>query len=349
MRKLYILVVDDSRLMRRMIGDILAEMPQVGRIAFANDAVSAQSLLQAEQPDVMTLDIEMPDMNGIMFLDRIMAGCPLPVVMVSALTSAGAEASLTALEKGAVEVVAKPTGLDGMIRFRDELADAVTFAASAHVDGVTRGAIASRQVAEERPLAEPELIGIAASTGGVAALATILPALLLDFPPIVVTQHMPAPFVERLASRLQLRLSRDIAVAKDGERLRRGMIRFAPGHRHLLPMVGKKGLLCTLSDAPPPLGHTPSADLMFAAMARLGLPTIGVVLTGMGRDGTIGLSELHATGSSVIAQDRDSCVVYGMPRAAVEAGVVDEILPLSAIAARISTFWQPSVGKVAGQ
>ena len=347
MKKLYVLVVDDSRLMRRLIGDILAEMDGVGRVAFATDARSAQNLLAEERPDVVTLDIEMPDMDGITFLERLMAQKPLPVVMVSALTSKGAEASLTALEKGAVEVVAKPTGLDGMRKFRVNLNNAVTFAASARVDSRRSSPATTRMADARQALPEPDLIGIAASTGGVSALASILPMLSHDCPPVIVTQHMPAPFVERLASRLQIRLDHDIAVAREGERLHRGMIRFAPGHRHLIPTMRRGSIICQLSDVEPPQGHTPSADLMFSAMSRLKIQTIGIILTGMGRDGAAGLRELHDTGARTIGQDRESCVVYGMPRAAHEIGALDEVLPLSTIAARISTFWKPSSGRVA--
>ncbi|SOH92753.1 two-component system, chemotaxis family, response regulator CheB [Monaibacterium marinum] len=347
MRKLYLLVVDDSRLMRRLIGDILAEMQIVARVAFAPDAQAAGKLLAEEKPDVITLDIEMPDMDGIAFLEQLMARNPLPVVMVSALTSRGAEATLTALEKGAVDVVAKPTGLDGMRAFRADLAAAVSFAASAQVDRMSN--VDTEPVpAPRRALMEPELIGIAASTGGVSALASVLPALPENCPPVLVTQHMPAAFVERLARRLRGRLDRDIAVAQDGEVLRRNMIRFAPGHRHLVPKSSYNGLSCSLSDAAAPMGHTPSADLMFGGMARLGRPTIGIILTGMGRDGAQGLAQLREAGSVTIGQDQSSCVVYGMPRAAFEIGALDEVLPLAEIGARISIFWQPSLGKVAG-
>lgn len=347
-RRIDVLVVDDSRLMRRMIGDILAGMEMVGNVAFAPDALSARRQIVERRPDVITLDVEMPDLDGLKFLDQLMARMPLPVVMVSAITSRGAEATLRALERGAVDVVAKPTGLDGMQGFRGALVDAVARAAGARVGGGRAPApvVPLRPPPVSRAPRRADIVGIAASTGGVTALAAVLPGLPPDAPPCLVTQHMPAAFLTRLAARLRARLHRDVAVAREGERLEHGMIRFAPGHRHLMPLERDAGMVTTLSDMPAPMGHTPSADLMFEGIARLRRPALGIILTGMGRDGAAGLRAMRDAGAATMGQDARSCVVYGMPRAAAELGALDEVLPPEAIAERLSTFWQPSPRKV---
>ncbi|QPH52389.1 chemotaxis-specific protein-glutamate methyltransferase CheB [Pontivivens ytuae] len=340
-----IAVVDDSRFMRTLITETLSTLPEVEIVATAGTAAEAREVIRTHAPDVITLDVELPDMNGIALLERIMALRPTATVMVSAFTAAGTDATLAALELGAVDVVAKPDGSFGLMGFRAKLREKVLAAAAAHV-GYQPVPRAHATHYGSTTGTRPELIGIASSTGGVAALSRILEGLAEDTPPIVISQHMPANFVLRFAERMQTRCRPDVAVATDGEQLDVGMIRLAPGDLHVVPKMRPHGLVSTLSNAPPPCGHRPSGDVMFDAMAELDMVRCGVILTGMGRDGANGLLALRRSGGLCIAQDEASAVVFGMPRVACEINAVDEVLSLDAIAARLSTFSQPSGRKV---
>ncbi len=333
-------VVDDSRFMRTLIAETLSALPQVRLVGTAGTAAEARKVIRTHAPDVITLDVELPDMNGIALLDRIMSLRPTPTIMVSAFTAAGTDATLTALEIGAVDVVAKPDGSCGLAGFRDTLREKVLAAASARPGH--RGEAAAAKPARPASAGAPDLIGIASSTGGVAALSRILEELSEHTPPIVISQHMPVNFVRRFAERLQSRCRMDVRVATDGERIGPGMVRFAPGNLHVVPSAAPGGIVTGLSDAPPPCGHRPSGDIMFEAMVKLKLRRCGVILTGMGRDGARGLLALRRAGGLCIAQDEDTAVVFGMPRVACEIEAVDEVLSLDAIAARLSTFSQPS-------
>ncbi len=329
-----------------MIGDMLSAREEIRQISFAADVEAAERFLADRRPDVVTLDLEMPQTSGMTFLERLMRDCPLPVVMVSALTPRGGDASIAALECGAVDVVPKPTGLDAMDGFRHSLQEAVVSAAGAHADQALRTGGAVTTAAPDLGRVErPRLIGLAASTGGVGALSLLLPSLPPDAPPVLITQHMPGPFIERLVARLHLKFDRDIAVAREGERLRDGVIRFAPGHRDLIPVEGADGVSVRLE-----AGRTatsPCADRMFKAMSRLGGARMGAVLTGMGRDGALGALALRRSGGHVLAQDEATSVVFGMPRAAAELGGIDEVLPIEGIAAHLSTICKPLSRRVA--
>jgi two-component system chemotaxis response regulator CheB len=310
-------VVDDSLLMRMMVRDALEREGDIRVDGLARDTAEARRMIKECNPDVLTLDVEMPGMNGLEFLDKIMTLRPMPVVMVSSLTAQGADATLAALEIGAVDVAQKPSGRSEADQFGSTLREKVRMAAAA---GPWRRS----------------LIAIGASTGGVAALSRLLSELPHDCPPIVIAQHMPESYTGRFAGRLREQLGRDVAEARDGEAIGPGSIRIAPGNLHLeVSKIGGR-VVCGLRDGPAVSGHRPSVDVLFHSVAQaFGAVAVGAILTGMGRDGAIGLREMRRAGAYCIGQGPESCVVYGMPKAAQEISALDETREIDALPSRI--------------
>jgi two-component system chemotaxis response regulator CheB len=337
-------IVDDSPLMLRLLRSALEGQDDIQVVGMAKDAYEAREIIRAEDPDVVTLDVALPGMSGIEFLQKIMELRPMPVIMVSSLTAEGAETSLTALQIGAVDVVQKPCGADALAGFPALMQQKVRLAASARPAMARKAAeparVAGAAGSEARPArASRSLIAIGASTGGVGAISTLLSALPPSLPPVVIVQHMPKGYPERLASRLHQQLSIDVAEARDGEALRAGMIRIAPGHCHLTVAQRSGRIETVLSDLPPVSGHCPSVDVLFESVARaLGRRAMGIILTGMGRDGAIGLAAMRRSGAVCLGQGPDSCVVYGMPKVAREMGAIDEEVELYALPDRICHF-----------
>jgi two-component system chemotaxis response regulator CheB len=329
-----VLIVDDSALVRQLLTAVFADNPEFLVVGTAADPIIARDKIKSLNPDVITLDIEMPRMNGIEFLERIMRLRPLPVVMISTLTRDGADITLQALELGAVDYVAKPTTqlTESMADLKVEIQTKVRTAARARLRAgtrPTRPVIAPRMTMQTDRL----VIGIGASTGGVEALGTVLGGLSLPIPGIVIVQHMPPSFTGRFAARLNDQLPFDVFEACDGMRVESGRVIIGPGGRHLRIIGdGGGGLICRLDDSDPVSGHRPSVDVLFQSLAPLGRKAAGVLLTGMGRDGAEGLLAMRKAGALTIAQDQATSVVYGMPRAAVEIGAVGHELPLSRIA-----------------
>lgn len=338
-RRTRVVVVDDSRLMRSLLGRALEKEGDLEIVGLAADVSEARRLIRETDPDVVTLDVEMPGMNGLEFLEKIMTLRPTPVVMVSSLTAEGAETTLEALRIGAVDAVQKPSGPDPLGPFGEALRAKVRLAAQARV----RHAAPRSPRVSRRPPRGPAggarrcaIVAVGASTGGVAAISELFEALPRDLPPLVVTQHMPVGYTARFARRLAERLGRDVAEARDGEAIVPGMIRIAPGDRHLEVLSDGGRLRTRLSDADPVSGHRPSVDVLFASVARaVGPAAVGVILTGMGRDGAAGLRAMRAAGAACLGQSERTCVVYGMPRAAREFGAVEEELDLERLPARI--------------
>lgn len=327
-----VLVVDDSPTMRGLITAALRRDPEIEVVGSAADPLEAREAIKRLNPDVITLDVEMPNMNGLEFLEKIMRLRPMPVIMVSTLTQAGAEVTLAALELGAVDAVGKPSaGITAMEAFAD-LAAKVKVAARSNIRA-SGSAPPPRPDASYR--ANPDLVlAIGASTGGVEALLTILSSFPADCPATVVTQHMPATFTGSFAARLDKASAATVAEATDGAPLSPGHIYIAPGGEAHLEVSGAAPR-CRLVRADTVSGHRPSVDVLFRSVARLRRPMAGVILTGMGRDGAQGLLEMRQAGGRTLGQDESSSVVYGMPRAAFELGAVERQLPLNRLSAAI--------------
>ncbi|SOE18151.1 two-component system chemotaxis response regulator CheB [Hoeflea halophila] len=335
-----VLVVDDSPTMRGLIRAVLRSDPGIEVVGEAADAMEARSAIKRLNPDVITLDVEMPNMNGIEFLEKIMKLRPMPVIMVSTLTQRGAEATLAALEIGAFDCIGKPA--PGDPRPFAELAETVKAAARSqrHLpDPVAAGqpavaAPASATPSDYQPARK--IIALGASTGGVEALIAVLTKFPANCPPTVITQHMPATFTKSFAERLNRHCAPQVKEAEDGDRLEIGRIYLAPGGDRHMEITNSASPRCTLIEGAPVNGHRPSVDVMFRSVAKLaGRKAVGVILTGMGRDGAAGLLEMKKAGASTIGQNEKSCVVYGMPRVAHEIGAVDCQFPLNQIGEEI--------------
>ncbi len=329
-----VLVVDDSPTMRGLITATLRADPDIEVIGSAADPLEAREAIKALNPDVITLDIEMPNMNGLEFLEKLMRLRPMPVIMVSTLTHEGAEASVAALELGAVDCVGKPmSGYSVSVAFSD-LTEKVKNAARAHVRsgaGVVRSKSTRANYAPSR-----RVVAIGSSTGGVEALLTVLSGFPRTCPPTVITQHMPGTFTSSFAARLDKECDATVTEAYDGATLEPGRIYLAPGGEAHLEINGSTAMRCHLRESDKVEGHRPSVDVLFQSVARTaGANAVGVILTGMGRDGARGLKLMRDAGAQTIGQDSSTCVVFGMPRVAAEIGAVQVQLPIGAIGAAI--------------
>ncbi|AHG44063.1 chemotaxis protein [Rhizobium leguminosarum bv. trifolii CB782] len=329
-----VLVVDDSPTMRGLITAVLSSDPEVNVIGQAGDALEAREAIKRLNPDVVTLDIEMPNMNGLDFLEKIMTLRPMPVIMVSTMTHRGAEASLAALEIGAFDCVGKPA--PGELRPFGDLAEKVKAAAR------TQRQFSHPVAAPTPPPAVADfrvgrkIVAIGSSTGGVEALIAVLQKFPANCPPTVITQHMPPTFTKSFAERLNRLCAPVVQEATDGARLEIGKIYLAPGGERHLQVSNASAPCCRLVDRAPVNGHRPSVDVLFDSVAELaGRNAVGVILTGMGRDGAAGLLKMRHAGARTLGQNEKTCVVYGMPRVAHELGAVEQQLPLSAIGEEI--------------
>lgn len=356
MKEIKVLVVDDSSFMRKVIGDILGEVPGISVVARARDGVDCLEKMETIRPDVVTLDVEMPRKNGIDTLREIMDRFPTPVIMVSSLTQNGASVTMQALAMGAVDFVAKPSGAISlnMKDVGDDLIQKVLAAAGARSSlpgkpfktgfefsgGQAKMPIARGMIKPPMPGKRPKIVCVASSTGGPQALQQMLSALPGDFPlPVAVVQHMPKGFTASFASRLNDICSINVVEGYEGTHLRTGLAVIAPGGYHMIVRGGASGLSVGLTDTPPVLSVKPSANVLFNSVAEvLGGDAVAVILTGMGRDGTDGARVLSSKGAYIFGEAPETCVVYGMPRSAMEAGVVNEQLPLQDMAGALNRF-----------
>ncbi|HYF58842.1 MAG TPA: chemotaxis response regulator protein-glutamate methylesterase [Burkholderiaceae bacterium] len=363
MKKIRVLVVDDSALVRSLLSSVIDSQPDMTCVGAATDPYMAREMIRNLDPDVITLDVEMPRMDGLDFLEKLMRLRPMPVVMVSTLTERGAETTLRALELGAVDFVAKPRiGVaQGLQEIAAEIGDKLRTAARARIarrpvarpepPAAAPRAPGSGPVAPGRPpLVKPvpiaysrasteKIVAIGSSTGGTEALRTVLTELPADFPAVLVTQHMPPGFTRSFAERLNGLCRMHVKEAEAGERVLPGHVYVAPGGRHLAMSRSGANYVVSIEDGPPVNRHKPSVEVLFRSIARhVGRNAIGVMLTGMGRDGADAMLEMREAGAHNIAQDEASCVVYGMPREAVAAGAVHEVLPLGRIAGQLMTL-----------
>ena len=342
-----VVIVDDSALIRSVLKKILEQVPDIRVVGVASDPLVAREVIRANNPDVITLDVEMPKMDGLEFLEKLMRLRPMPVVMVSSLTERSSEITLRALELGAVDFVTKPK-LDianGMQAYSEIIIEKVRAAAQAKPKHSAHSQVSKRLSADavlpaiaNRITSTEKLIIIGASTGGTEAIKEVLIRMPADCPGILVTQHMPESFTRSFANRLDGLCKIAVKEAEAGDRILPGHAYIAPGHSHLLLKRSGANYICELSDGPPVNRHRPSVDVLFRSAANCaGKNAIGVILTGMGKDGAAGMLEMQQAGAYTIAQDEASCVVYGMPKEAVATGGVDEIVTLHDIAQRVLT------------
>lgn len=338
-KKITVLIVDDSALIRQMLTSMLNSDPDIQVLGAAPDPLTARQMIKQLNPDVLTLDIEMPKMDGIAFLEKIIALRPMPVVMISSLTQEGAEIALKALEIGAVDYVGKPTSdvRVGLEQKTAEVISKVKTAAKAKVAAKSPAALASRSTVSFSSYSSTEqIIAIGASTGGVEALREIIVALPPNSPAVMIAQHMPGTFTTSFSQRLDAISKVTVCEAQPNQRILPGHVYIAPGERHLELSRSGANYLCHLHDGPLVSGHRPSVNVLFESVAKVAKKNaVGVILTGMGRDGAEGLLSMRQAGAVTIGQDEASCVVYGMPRAAFELGAVTKQYPLSNIPAAI--------------
>ncbi|WP_419727795.1 protein-glutamate methylesterase/protein-glutamine glutaminase [Lichenicola sp.] len=334
-----VLVIDDSALMRQLLTEILSTDPEIRVVGSAADPYVARERIKALMPDVLTLDIEMPRMDGLAFLEKLMALHPMPVVVVSTLTQKGTDAAFRALELGAIDVVSKPM-LDicvGMNELGAELIAKVKEAAATRPRGRQAGSAMEAPLAVDPKLSTAaRIVAIGASTGGVEALQRVLMRLPATAPAILVTQHMPPGFTASFARRLDSQCSLTVHEAVDGRRVLPGHVQIAPGARHMTLERTGAHYVCRVSDGPLVSGHRPSVDVLFGSVAdAAGANAMGIILTGMGRDGATGLLQMRRAGARTVGQSEASCVIYGMPKVAREVGAVEIEVPLDRIAEEI--------------
>jgi two-component system chemotaxis response regulator CheB len=347
MVKTRVLVVDDSALVRGLLAEIINRQPDMTCVGAAADPLVAREMIRNLSPDVITLDVEMPRMDGIDFLSKLMRLRPMPVVMVSTLTECGADVTLRALELGAVDFVAKPKiGVaDGLRQLGDDITEKVRAAAKAHVrrlPAATSAADASAAAAKATApasigrLSTEKIIFIGASTGGTEATREVLVKLPADAPAVMITQHMPPGFTKSYATRLDTLCRIRVAEASDGERVLPGHAYIAPGGMHLSVERSGANYIARVRDGEAVNRHKPSVEVLFQSAARVvGPNALGVMLTGMGADGARAMKEMRDAGSWNVAQDEASCVVFGMPREAIAHGATHEVLPLAQIAPKL--------------
>lgn len=342
-KKIKVIVVDDSAFIRQIFSSVISEDPDIEVIATAVDPYDAREKIKALNPDVITLDIEMPKMDGITFLEKIMSLRPMPVVMVSTLTQKGADATIRALELGAIDYVSKPTEVqnkENIAALKQDLIAKIKVASKAKVRAISSKKDSSEDIKQiELPagkILKRKLIAIGASTGGVEALREVLIHMPANSPPVVIVQHMPPKFTKSFAERLDGICAMRVHEAVDGQEILSGNIYIAPGDMHLRVERHGTRILCRVKQGEHVSGHCPSVDVLFGSVADcMGDATIGVILTGMGRDGAAGMLAMKKAGSINIGQNQDTCVVYGMPKEAFENGSIDIQMPLVGIAKEI--------------
>lgn len=334
--KIKVLVIDDSALIRSLLTEIINSQKDMEVVGAAPDPLVAREMIKQLNPDVLTLDVEMPKMDGLDFLEKLMRLRPMPVLMVSTLTERGSEITMRALELGAVDFVTKPKSSisEGMRSYTIEITEKLRAAAQAKVAQVIRPATAASGASPsmlKNPLISSEkLLIIGASTGGTEAIKSFLMQMPSDCPGILITQHMPAGFTKSFANRLDSLCKISVKEAEGGERILPGHAFIAPGDKHLMLARSGANYVTQLSDAPPVSRHKPSVDVLFdSAATYAGKNAIGIIMTGMGKDGAAGMAKMRQAGAFNFAQNEESCVVYGMPREAVAHGGVNEVAHLN--------------------
>lgn len=370
MGKIRVLIIDDSALIRKILTEVLSSSPDIEVVGAAADPLIAREMIKQLNPDVLTLDIEMPHMDGITFLSNLMRLRPTPVVMISTLTEHGAEATLNALALGAVDFIAKPKVdvVNTLNEYAEEIISKVIVAAQAKVGNIHTRVIKSKtsvatapEIADKHsvdvilkaaPIKIPinstnKIIAIGASTGGTEAIKAVVKGFPSDTPPVLITQHLPAAFSESFVRHIDLATEMSACIPKHGQTVEAGHIYLAPGDRHMMVIREGSKYLIHLSDGLPVNRHKPSVDVLFRSVVQCaGANAIAVLLTGMGADGAMGMKEMHDAGAKTVIQDEQSSVVWGMPGAAFKLGCTDYVVSLDDVSHKILSLVKPtSVGK----
>jgi len=339
MGKIRVLIVDDSAVVRNILSRELSKHPTIEVVGTAPDPYIARDKIVSEKPDVLTLDVEMPRMDGITFLEKLMKSHPMPVIILSTLTPAGCDTAMRALELGAIDVIHKPE-LDLSYKLNEmisQMVDRITAAAAAKEKIKTRSTApkaVSQSYTKSTSMIKTtdKVVAIGASTGGTEAIRAILPLLPPNFPGIVMAQHMPANFTKSFANSLNAASAMDVKEAEDNDTIRPGLALLAPGNFHMVARRSGARYYVQVKDGPLVHHQRPAVDILFESVAKyIGVNAVGVILTGMGKDGAAGLLKMREIGSPTIGQDEKSCVVYGMPKVAAEIGGVEKVLPLKDI------------------
>ncbi len=357
--KIKVLIVDDSAVARMILRELISKDPQIEVVGIAQDPIIARQKIRALKPDVITLDVEMPREDGLTFLEELMAENPMPVVMVSSLTEKGCETTLRALELGAVDFVTKPridivSELPNII---EEVTEKIKVASKVRVKARVPVKAPSKKLGPDAVIAPSsargamlkttdKIIAIGASTGGTEAIKDILAELPCDLPGIVIVQHMPQRFTKLFAERLNKLCAIDVKEATDGDRVIQGHALIAPGNYHMLLRRSGAEYYVEIKEGPRVNRHRPSVDVLFRSVARYaGRNAMGIILTGMGADGAVGLKEMSDAGAFTIAQDEKSSIVFGMPKEAIAIGGAKEVLPLQKIPEAITSFFKKEVSR----
>jgi len=340
-RKIKVLVIDDSALIRSVLKEVINSFPDMEVIGAASNPLQAREMIKTLNPDVLTLDVEMPQMDGLTFLEKLMRLRPMPVLMISSLTERGSDAALRALELGAVDFLPKPKlGIvEGIQEYADEIAGKIRVAYGTKIHSHTQGehsAITSLPALGNRIATTEKIIAVGSSTGGTEAIKELLIRMPADAPGILIAQHMPEAFTKSFANRLDGLCKIKVVESEGSERVLPGHAYIAPGHSHLLLKRSGANYMTELSQSAPVNHHRPSVEVLFRSVAQFaGKNAIGVMLTGMGKDGAIGMLEMRQAGAYNLAQDEASCVVFGMPREAIAVGAVDEVVPIQEMTQRV--------------
>jgi two-component system chemotaxis response regulator CheB len=338
-----VLVVDDSAIVRKILSHELGRDPGIEIVGTAPDPYVARDKIVALQPDVVTLDVEMPRMDGITFLRKLMKYHPMPVIVLSSLTPQGGQTAMEAIEAGAVEVMSKPGGAFTVGDVCSVLVEKIKAAANARIDRASAGTARTAERPRRLSMTETtnKLFAIGASTGGVQALTRILSTLPANAPGTVVVQHMPAHFTTSFAQRLDGECALSVKEASDGDRVVPGRVLIAPGGLHMLLRRSGANYYVSLKDGPPVCRQKPSVEVLFNSVAKYaGQNAVGAILTGMGDDGATGLLNMRQAGAHTIAQDEASCIVFGMPKEAIACGAAEEITHLDRIPERLIALAQ---------
>lgn len=334
LKKIKVLIIDDSALVRKVLTESINAMPDIMVVGAAPNPYIGRDMIVELKPDVLLLDIEMPKMDGLTFLEKLMTHYPMPVIVVSSLGETGGDVALRSMELGALEVIKKPGASYSIVEMKEQLIDTIREASKVTFFKKKNLATNMKKIPQSSMLRTTnKVVSIGASTGGIGALTELLTALPANIPPILIVQHMPEGFTLKFAERLNSLCKFEVKEAKNGDYVISGRVLLAPGNKHMVIKRNGANYFVEIKDGPLVFHQRPAVEVLFYSMSKyVGKNAIGIILTGMGKDGAEGLLEMKKNGAYTIAQDEQSCIVFGMPKEAIALGGVDDILPLNNIA-----------------